>query len=184
MLDLRSNPGGLMSQAVSVADTFLAEGLIVSSLGRVEDRNQRVQAKRGDIGESIVLVVLIDAGSASGSEMVASALQDHGRAVVMGTRSFGKGLVQTLIPLPNDMAVRLSTHRYHTPSGGTFDGTGVQPDVTIVAAGEEHKAGWSEHALDAVDCPAAGDGEDRVLGCALGLLRAGSLEAFRAEMRR
>ncbi len=184
VLDLRSNPGGLLSQAVSVADTFLAEGPIVSALGRIEERNQRFEAKPGDIAESAALVVLIDAGSASASEVVASALQYHGRAVVMGSRSFGKGTVQTIVPLRNGMAVRLSTHRYHTPSGATFDGTGVRPDVTIVPAGEEHKAGWSEHALDAVDCPPAGDKGDRVLGCAVALLRAGNLESFLAGMRR
>ncbi len=184
VLDLRSNPGGLRSQAVSVADTFLAEGPIVSTVGRIEKLNQRFEAKPGDIGEGMALVVLIDAGSASASEVVASALQYHGRAVVMGARSYGKGTVQTIIPLPNDMAVRLSTHRYHTPSGATFDGTGVQPDVTIVTEGEEYKAGWSEHALDAANCPPVGDEEDRVLGCAIALLRAGSIESFLAGMRR
>jgi C-terminal peptidase prc len=184
VLDLRRNPGGLLSQAVSVTDTFLAEGLIVSTLGRIEKLNQRFEAKPGDIGESTALVVLIDGGSASASEVVASALQYHGRAVVMGARSFGKGTVQTIIPLPQGMAVRLSTHRYHMPSGATFDGRGVQPDVTIVTEGQEHKTGWSEHVLDAVKCPPAGDKEDRVLGCAIALLRAGSLEAFLAAMRR
>ena len=184
VLDLRSSPGGFLSQAVSVADTFLAEGPIVSTRGRIEKLDQRFGAKPGDIGESAALVVLIDGGSAGSSEVVASALQHHRRAVVMGAHSFGKGTVQTIIPLPQGTALRLSTHRYHTPSGASFDGTGVQPDVTIVAEGQEREAGRSGQVLDAADCPAAGDRDDRVLGCALMLLRAGGLDAFLAEMRR
>jgi carboxyl-terminal processing protease len=116
VLDLRRNPGGLLSQAVSVTDTFLAEGLIVSTLGRIEKLNQRFEAKPGDIGESTALVVLIDGGSASASEVVASALQYHGRAVVMGARSFGKGTVQTIIPLPQGTAVRPAGR--HDRNGG------------------------------------------------------------------
>jgi len=133
ILDLRNNPGGLLDQAVTVADEFLNEGEIVSTRGRHARDSQRRYARPGDQGSDKPIVVLINGGSASASEIVAGALQDHQRAIVVGTKSFGKGSVQTIIPLSggNDGALRLTTARYYTPSGRSIQATGILPDIEI-----------------------------------------------------
>lgn len=131
VLDLRNNPGGLLSQAVSVSDAFLEQGEIVSTRGRAEGEGDRYNAQSGDLIDGKPLVVLINGGSASASEIVAGALQDHRRAIVVGTRSFGKGSVQTVMPLRGDGAIRLTTSRYYTPSGRSIQALGVSPDIVV-----------------------------------------------------
>ena len=134
VLDLRNNPGGILDSAVGVSDLFLDEGVIVSARGRTpESRFTRV-AKAGDVIDGATIVVLVNAGSASASEIVAGALQDHERATILGTRTFGKGLVQTVTPLSRGRAIKLTTSRYFTPSGDSIDETGVSPDVYIQGA--------------------------------------------------
>jgi len=134
VLDLRNNPGGLLDQAVAVSDAFLEKGEIVSTRGRRADETQRFNARPGDITGGLPLVVLINGGSASASEIVAGALQDHHRAVLLGTRSFGKGSVQTIIPLPGHGAMRLTTARYYTPSGRSIQAKGIDPDIEVPQA--------------------------------------------------
>jgi carboxyl-terminal processing protease len=131
VLDLRNNPGGLLEQAVAVADAFLDRGEIVSTRGRRSDSIQRFNARRGDAATGLPIVVLINNGSASASEIVAGALQDHHRAIVMGTRSFGKGSVQTIMPLPGHGAMRLTTARYYTPAGTSIQAKGIVPDIEV-----------------------------------------------------
>jgi carboxyl-terminal processing protease len=132
VIDLRNNPGGLLDQAVAVSDDFLDQGEVVSTRARHTDDSQRWDAKSGgDITHGLPVVVLINGGSASASEIVAGALQDHHRAVLLGTRSFGKGSVQTVIPLPGNGAMRLTTARYYTPSGRSIQGLGITPDVPV-----------------------------------------------------
>jgi carboxyl-terminal processing protease len=131
VLDLRNNPGGLLEQAVGIADAFLDRGEIVSTRGRRSDSIQRFNARQGDLIEGTPMVVLINGGSASASEIVAGALQDHGRAIVMGTTSFGKGSVQTIMPLPGHGAIRLTTARYYTPSGSSIQAKGIVPDIEV-----------------------------------------------------
>ena len=133
VLDLRNNPGGLLDQAVAVSDAFLEKGEIVSTRGRGSRGGQRFNARAGDIAEGLPIVVLINGGSASASEIVAGALQDHRRAIILGTRSFGKGSVQTVIPLPGEGAMRLTTARYYTPSGRSIQATGIEPDIFVDA---------------------------------------------------
>ena len=131
VLDLRNNPGGLLDQAVAVSDAFLNKGAIVSTRGRNMEETQRYNAREGDITEGRKLVVLINGGSASASEIVAGALQDHGRVTVIGTRSFGKGSVQTIIPLGSNGAIRLTTARYYTPSGRSIQAKGIDPTIVV-----------------------------------------------------
>ena len=131
VLDLRNNPGGLLNQAIAVSDAFLEAGEIVSTRGRNPEDTERVNAEAGDIADGKPLVVLINGGSASASEIVAGALQDHRRAVVVGTKSFGKGSVQTVMPLRGDGAMRLTTARYYTPSGRSIQALGVSPDIVV-----------------------------------------------------
>ncbi len=131
VLDLRNNPGGLLDQAIEVSDAFLEQGEIVSTRGRDPDDAQRYNARPGDLAEGLPVVVLINGGSASASEIVAGALQDHRRAIVLGTTSFGKGSVQTIIPLSGSGAMRLTTARYYTPSGRSIQGTGIDPDIVV-----------------------------------------------------
>ena len=140
MLDLRSNPGGLLDQAVSVTDTFLDRGEIVSTRTRYSEETERRTAKKGDLTDGLPIVVLINDGSASASEIVAGALQDHGRAIILGTKSFGKGSVQTIIPMQDSSAMRLTTARYYTPSGRSIQGTGIEPDILVVPATVERLA--------------------------------------------
>lgn len=132
VIDLRNNPGGLLDQAIMVSDAFLDRGEIVSTRGRNADETQRFNAKAGDLTKGKPLVVLVNGGSASASEIVAGALQDHKRATVMGTRSFGKGSVQTIIPLGSQGAVRLTTARYYTPSGRSIQAKGIDPDTEVL----------------------------------------------------
>jgi carboxyl-terminal processing protease len=131
VVDLRNNPGGLLEQAVAVADIFLDRGEIVSTRGRRTDNIQRFNARRGDLIDGRPMVVLINGGSASASEIVAGALQDHDRAIVMGTQSFGKGSVQTIMPLPGHGAIRLTTARYYTPAGTSIQAKGILPDIEV-----------------------------------------------------
>ena len=131
VLDLRNNPGGLLEQAIRVTDTFLDGGEIVSTRSRDSDDNERFNAESGDLLEGVPIVVLINSGSASASEIVAGALQDHRRATVVGTKSFGKGSVQTVMPLRGDGAMRLTTSLYYTPSGRSIQALGVSPDVVV-----------------------------------------------------
>jgi carboxyl-terminal processing protease len=131
VLDLRNNPGGLLTQAIKVSDAFLEKGEIVSTRGRNPQDGERVNATGGDLAQGKPMVVLINGGSASASEIVAGALQDHRRAVVVGTKSFGKGSVQTLVPLRGDGAMRLTTARYYTPSGRSIQALGVSPDIVV-----------------------------------------------------
>ncbi|MDN5937516.1 MAG: S41 family peptidase [Salinisphaera sp.] len=175
VLDLRNNPGGVLTAAVAVADAFLEDGEIVSIDGRVEGTDQTFMASAGDLLEHAPLVVLVNGGSASASEIVAGALQDSGRAVVMGRRTFGKGSVQTIIPLDNGAALKLTTARYFTPSGRSIQAEGIQPDVTIheVQVTEVHDNGvepFSEadlagalvnHQKDAPEQPAAGQAAEQ-----------------------
>jgi carboxyl-terminal processing protease len=131
VIDLRGNPGGLLDQAIAVSDDMLEKGAIVLTKGRGLEETQRANARPGDITDGKPIVVLINGGSASASEIVAGALQDHKRATVIGTRSFGKGSVQTIIPLGANGAIRLTTARYYTPSGRSIQAKGIEPDVVI-----------------------------------------------------
>ena len=134
VLDLRNNPGGLLSEAIRVSDSFLEKGEIVSTRGRGKNDIQHAYARPGDISDGLPLVVLINSGSASASEIVAGALKDHRRAVVMGTRSFGKGSVQTITPMPGHGAMRLTTALYFTPSGVSIQAKGISPDIEVALA--------------------------------------------------
>jgi carboxyl-terminal processing protease len=146
VVDLRNNPGGLLTQAIRVSDAFLEKGEITSTRGRDPADGERFNATPGDLAEGKPIVVLINGGSASASEIVAGALQDHRRAIVVGTKSFGKGSVQTVIPLRGDGAMRLTTARYYTPSGRSIQALGVAPDIIVnqpprPPASEEDDAG-------------------------------------------
>ncbi|HWL56491.1 MAG TPA: S41 family peptidase [Paracoccus sp. (in: a-proteobacteria)] len=131
VLDLRNNPGGLLNQAIEVSDAFLDKGEIVSTRGRKPEESERWNAKTGDLAGGKPMVVLINGGSASASEIVTGALQDHRRAIVVGTKSFGKGSVQTVMPVTGDSAIRLTTARYYTPSGRSIQSLGIQPDIIV-----------------------------------------------------
>ena len=153
VVDLRNNPGGLLTQAIQVSDAFLDEGEIVSTRGRNAQDNERFNATIGDLADGKPLVVLVNGGSASASEIVAGALQDHRRAIVVGTKSFGKGSVQTIIPVRGDGAMRLTTARYYTPSGRSIQALGVMPDIVVnqpvvdpAATGTEAAAAATEDA--------------------------------------
>ena len=170
VLDLRNNPGGLLDQAIAVSDAFLDKGEIVSTRGRDTEEGQRFNARSGDLAEGLPMVILINSGSASASEIVAGALQDHRRAIVMGTPSFGKGSVQTIIPLPGHGAMRLTTSRYYTPSGRSIQAKGIEPDIEVTQARIEEvdARGRSREAdlrgaLDNAD-PDEGTGTDRPSG--------------------
>ena len=134
VLDLRNNPGGLLDQSIKVSDAFLNQGEIVSTRSRRADEGQRFNAKPGDAAEGLPIVVLMNGGSASASEIVAGALQDHRRGIIMGTRSFGKGSVQTIVPLSGHGAIRLTTARYYTPSGRSIQAKGIDPDIVVEQA--------------------------------------------------
>ena len=133
ILDLRNNPGGLLNQSISVTDAFLNQGEIVSTQGRKDDDTSRIFSKKGDIIDGKPMIVLINSGSASASEIVAGALKDHSRAIIVGTRSFGKGSVQSIIPLSGNGAMRLTTARYYTPSGVSIQAKGIEPDIIVEA---------------------------------------------------
>ncbi|MCB1822915.1 MAG: peptidase S41, partial [Candidatus Competibacteraceae bacterium] len=131
ILDLRNNPGGVLNGAVDVADDFLDDGVIVQTKGRDQDSEQTFNATTGDLLEKAPMVVLVNGGSASASEIVAGALQDHRRALVLGERTFGKGSVQTILPLGNGAAVKLTTARYYTPNGRSIQAEGIKPDIEL-----------------------------------------------------
>ena len=131
VLDLRNNPGGVLNGAVAVSDAFLKKGLIVYTEGRVNDSKLRFNATPDDILDGAPMVVLVNQGSASASEIVSGALQDHKRAIIVGSRTFGKGSVQTILPLSNGTAVKLTTARYYTPSGRSIQAEGIQPDIKL-----------------------------------------------------
>ena len=161
VIDLRNDPGGLLDQAIGVSDAFLERGEIVSTRGRRPDDAQRYNAKPGDIAGGLPMVVLINGGSASASEIVAGALQDHHRAILLGTRTFGKGSVQTIIPLPGHGAMRLTTARYYTPSGRSIQAKGIEPDIVVepakiekIATGEIRHEADLRGALKNTDKPA------------------------------
>jgi carboxyl-terminal processing protease len=134
VLDLRGNPGGVLESAVGVADDFLDSGVIVRAEGRTADSRFEMRASGGDLLHAAPLVVLVDRGSASGAEIVAGALRDHGRATLMGERTFGKGSVQTVVPLRDGLALKLTTSRYFTPSGASIHERGIDPDVSLAGA--------------------------------------------------
>ncbi len=134
ILDLRNNPGGVLQAAADVVDVFLDNGLIVYTKGRLPDTQMRFEATPGDSLDGVPLVVLINGGSASASEIVAGALQDHQRALIMGTASFGKGSVQTILPLNNDKALKMTTALYYTPNGRSIQAEGIHPDIEVVNA--------------------------------------------------
>lgn len=155
VLDMRNNPGGLLDQAIAVSDDFLEKGEIVSTRGRNERDTHRDNATPGDLAEGLPIVVLINGGTASAAEIVSGALQDHKRAILIGTKSFGKGSVQSVIPLPGHGAMRLTTARYYTPSGRSIQAKGIEPDIRVEQAKLEHlgpEPFYSEadlpHALD------------------------------------
>ncbi|MFW5447771.1 MAG: S41 family peptidase [Methylophagaceae bacterium] len=131
VLDLRNNPGGLLDAAVDVSDAFITKGLIVYTEGRVQNSNQKFNAKPNDLLKGAPLVVLVNGGSASASEIVAGALQDHDRAIIVGTKTFGKGSVQTVMPLTNETAVKMTTARYYTPAGRSIQAEGIVPDIEL-----------------------------------------------------
>ena len=131
VLDLRNNPGGVLSAAVSVSDAFLKDGIIVYTEGRLEDAKLKFNAKPTDVLHGAPLVVLVNGGSASASEIVAGALQDHQRAIIMGQKTFGKGSVQTILPMDNGSALKLTTAKYYTPSGTSIQATGIAPDIEL-----------------------------------------------------
>jgi carboxyl-terminal processing protease len=131
ILDLRNNPGGVLNAAVGVSDLFLEKGLIVYTEGRVADSQLKFNAKPGDSIKNVPIIILVNAGSASASEIVAGALQDHQRAIIMGDKTFGKGSVQTILPMSNETAVKLTTARYYTPKGRSIQASGITPDIVI-----------------------------------------------------
>ena len=200
VLDLRGNGGGLLEQSRALADAFLEEGRIVSVRGRNRSNEQNYDARAGDLTGGLPLVVLINGGSASASEIVASALQDNGRATVMGTQSFGKGSVQSIAPLPTEGGLKLTTALFYAPSGRTIQASGVEPDFIVTKSDKTKRdreadrpnalpAGQAGNhriraTVKAADCPAAdAEGKDRDLGCALAFLRAGSSEKFLSALR-
>ncbi len=202
VLDLRNNAGGLLDQSLSVSDALLQSGTIVSVRGRTTGRGQVFGADGGDITDGKPMVVLINGGSASAAEIVAVALQENNRAILMGERSFGKGSVQTITPLKYEGALRLTTQLYYSPKGHAIQARGVLPDIALLADikdGEKKRSreadlpkhletdsSWKQQAratLQEKSCPEVGEKKDRPLGCALEYLRAGSTEKFLALVR-
>ena len=198
ILDLRNNPGGLLDESVWLSDAFLNEGTIVEVRGRDPGSSRPYRASRGDMASGLPLLVLVNAGSASASEIVAAALQELGRARVMGVRTYGKGSVQTILPLPHEGALRLTTQKYYTPLGQSIQGLGVVPDIQVTPAEQPEVrresdlpgALPSDHQDDGrkrvevaeADCPERPDG-DLMLGCALLFMRTGQEQAFLAALK-
>jgi carboxyl-terminal processing protease len=160
VLDLRSNPGGLLNAAVEAADAFLDAGLIVSTKGRLAFANAEYSATPGDLLAGAPIVVLVDSGTASASEVLAGALRDHRRALVMGSRTFGKGSVQTVMPLDNGDAIKLTTARYYTPSGRSIQAAGVRPDVPLAEGAQMRSAGNRPPSVRERDLPGHLRGDD------------------------
>jgi carboxyl-terminal processing protease len=169
ILDLRNNPGGVLTGAVKVSDAFINDGLIVYTEGRIDDSSHRYPATPGDSLNGAPMVVLINGGSASASEIVAGALQDHNRAIIMGTKSFGKGSVQTIQELRNGSAVKLTTARYFTPNGRSIQAKGIIPDISLKtlklsASDSNDGASFSESDLDGRLSNPNGDKDDTDTG--------------------
>ncbi len=196
VLDLRNNPGGLLDQSIILADAFLDDGRIVAIKSRGDSNERYHNASPGDMASGLPIVVLINGGSASASEIVAGALQDHGRAIVMGAKSFGKGSVQTITPLPVEGALRLTTALYYSPSGKVIQAAGIQPDIVLVKKESNQDDIMRESDLplalngsgvamemngpviDASKCLSDEDMDDPELACALGFLHSASTSAF------
>ena len=165
VLDLRSNPGGLLTAAVQVADELLEQGTIVSTRGRLSSSDSQFEATQGQLLENTALMVLVDAGSASASEVLAAALADNQRAKVIGSRTFGKGSVQSVLPLDNGDSIKLTTARYYTPSGRSIQAVGIAPDIVLkpegepIAAGEYREAGLAGHLLGEEELAQAQSGD-------------------------
>ena len=179
LLDLRNNPGGVLEAAVDVSDVFLDGGLIVSANGRGQDATFRHEAHPRDLLDGIIIVVMVNGGSASASEIVAGALQDNNRATIVGTQTFGKGSVQTVMPLSNGRAIKLTTSRYFTPSGESIHGSGITPDIMLKDASQEDLlAGVVEHRTEAGSALLQ---KDRQLRQALHVLMGGRILQSKAE---
>jgi carboxyl-terminal processing protease len=179
VLDLRNNPGGVLEAAIEVSDLFLDSGVIVSANGRGHDATFRHEAHEGDILDGALLIVMVNAGSASASEIVAGALQDHHRATIVGEQTFGKGSVQTVMPISKGRALKLTTSRYYTPSGLSIQSSGIMPDIVLQdATYEDLLAGVEEHRTDAGDALIQ---KDRQLRQALHILQGGRILQSRAE---
>lgn len=174
VLDLRDNPGGLLEAAIGVSDAFLNDGVIVTADGRASDARFEMDAQPGDDSDGAALVVLVNGGSASASEIVAGALKDHHRATIVGQQTYGKGSVQTVMPLSDGHAIKLTTSRYYTPSGVSIHKVGIKPDV-VVAAKEEDKDGEKQAPVDASN--------DDELKLALGVLKDGATESQARTIR-
>jgi len=206
VLDLRNNPGGLLTQALFVSDAFLESGEIVSVRERDPRKGRIYNAETGDLAHGLPIVVLINEGSASASEIVAGALKDHRRAVIMGRRSFGKGSVQSIHPMPAEGALRLTIARYYAPSGHTIQARGVAPNIVLnrpqskdgeddikitkeadlpdILSGDNYQETAASVILPMESCPAAGpEGKDVELGCALAYIHAGTAQAFKKVVR-
>ena len=164
IIDLRNNPGGLLDQAISVSDEFMDGGEIVSTRGRHPEDTQRYNARSGDVTNGRPVIVLLNGGSASASEIVAGALQDHRRATILGTRSFGKGSVQTIIPLGSDGALRLTTARYYTPSGRSIQAKGIDPDIVVNQTPPEEKKSSAKTGESALPGHLAAEEGDEIAG--------------------
>ncbi len=168
VLDLRNNPGGVLSAAVSVSDAFIKEGIIVYTEGRLDDAKLKFNAKPTDILDGAPLVVLVNGGSASASEIVAGALQDHQRAIIMGQKTFGKGSVQTILPMDNGSALKLTTAKYYTPSGTSIQATGIAPDIELENLKIAESAGSSRIKEADLARHLEGDGERKKDGAKAG----------------
>jgi carboxyl-terminal processing protease len=188
ILDLRSNPGGLLTAAVEVSDVFLDGGVVVSTRGRVSQTEATLEANPGDLMNGAPIVILVDSGTASAAEIVAGALQDHQRGLVVGHRTFGKGSVQTILPLENGEALKLTTARYYTPQGRSIQAQGIAPDVILTEA-EFKRVASTQRQLSEADLPGhlksesaeqepsaaarfEGPGDDYALTEALGIVQA------------
>lgn len=179
VLDMRNNPGGVLDAAVDVSDAFLDAGLIVTANGRGRESNFRHEATAGDLLDGAPLVVMVNGGSASASEIVAGALRDHQRATIVGSRTFGKGSVQTVMPLSNGRAIKLTTSRYFTPSGDSIHDQGIAPDIELEDPGiEDLLAGTAEHRTEAGAALLQGDSQ---LRDALAVLKSGRILHSRAD---
>ena len=202
VLDLRNNPGGLLDQSVAIADAFLDHGLIVKIRGRQAASERGFAAEAGDLIAGLPIVVLINAGSASAAEIVAAALGDNGRATVMGTTSFGKGSVQTIMRLPEGGALKLTTAMYYSPSGYQIQARGVTPRIHLLPTkgkqqeeephevdlpgafpARESARQTAETTVDSEGCPPVGAAKDREIGCAMAYLKAGSTDQFLAAIK-
>lgn len=200
VVDLRNNPGGLLDQSVAIADAFLDHGPIVTIRGRDLSSERSYAADKGDLTQGLPIVVLINAGSASAAEIVAGALKDLHRAVIMGTPSFGKGSVQTVMRLPERGALKLTTALYYTPNGEAIQARGVIPDIRLNSTGEDAKApheadlpgafpardeaaGGAGATVDTSACAPVGETKDREIGCAVSYLSAGSTDRFLALVK-